>query len=267
MITENLSTLKIHKLSQEQYDRELESGRIDANAIYLTPDEDVDLSGYATVSDLNNKADEDHNHVVADISNLQDSLNAKVPVSRTINGKNLSSNITLSASDVGAVPTTRTVNKKALSSNITLSASDVGALPVNGKAVSAESADWAETADTLTTGSWTYAARNTSYSYSSDDYGNSCYIAYMRYGKLVFYDFYLVFSSAARDQKWALFTIGSGLPIPIEGESSIHVACDETYCLSYYTWVEDGDLMVYTGGEPFDEWTALNGSGVYVAQD
>ena len=35
--------------------------------------------------------------------------------------------VTLSASDVSAVPTTRTVNGKALSSNITLSASDVGA--------------------------------------------------------------------------------------------------------------------------------------------
>ena len=35
-----------------------------------------------------------------------------------------------SASDVGAVPTTRTVNGKKLSGNITLGASDVGALPV-----------------------------------------------------------------------------------------------------------------------------------------
>ena len=39
MITENLSTLKIHKLSQAQYDRELASGNIDENALYLTPDE------------------------------------------------------------------------------------------------------------------------------------------------------------------------------------------------------------------------------------
>lgn len=36
---------------------------------------------------------------------------------------------TYTASDVGAVPTTRTVNGKALSGNITLSASDVNALP------------------------------------------------------------------------------------------------------------------------------------------
>ena len=58
MTTENLSTLKIHKLSQEQYDRELAAGRIDENAIYLTPDEgygDIDLEGYATVEQLNEK--------------------------------------------------------------------------------------------------------------------------------------------------------------------------------------------------------------------
>ena len=40
MITENLSTLKIHKLTQAQYDRELEAGRIDQNALYLTPYDD-----------------------------------------------------------------------------------------------------------------------------------------------------------------------------------------------------------------------------------
>ena len=41
MNTENLSTLKIHKLTQAQYDRELEAGRIDANALYLTPYEEI----------------------------------------------------------------------------------------------------------------------------------------------------------------------------------------------------------------------------------
>lgn len=50
-----------------------------------------------------------------------------VPITRTVNSKPLSGNITLSASDVSAVPTSRTVNGKALSSNITLNASDVGA--------------------------------------------------------------------------------------------------------------------------------------------
>lgn len=56
MITENLSTLKIHKLTEAQYQRELEAGRIDESALYLTPDEEIDLSGYATVEQLNAKA-------------------------------------------------------------------------------------------------------------------------------------------------------------------------------------------------------------------
>lgn len=43
MNTENLSTLKIHKLTQAQYDRELTAGNIDENALYLTPDEEIDL--------------------------------------------------------------------------------------------------------------------------------------------------------------------------------------------------------------------------------
>lgn len=46
MITENLSTLKIHKLTQAQYDRELAAGNIDENALYLTPAE------YATKAEL-----------------------------------------------------------------------------------------------------------------------------------------------------------------------------------------------------------------------
>ena len=74
MITENLSTLKIHKLTQAQYDRELEAGRIDENALYLTPDEEVDLSGYATIEQLNQKAGIEHTHDIDDIANLQESL-------------------------------------------------------------------------------------------------------------------------------------------------------------------------------------------------
>lgn len=62
MITENLSTLKIHKLTKAQYERELDAGRIDENAIYLTPDETTDLSGYATIDQVNSKADINHTH-------------------------------------------------------------------------------------------------------------------------------------------------------------------------------------------------------------
>ena len=75
-ITEILSTLKIHKLSKEKYDEELANGNIDETALYLTPDEDVDLSGYATVEQLNEKADAEHIHEIADITNLQSTLDA-----------------------------------------------------------------------------------------------------------------------------------------------------------------------------------------------
>lgn len=71
MITENLSTLKIHKLTQEQYDRELASGNIDENALYLTPDvvTDVDelidmMNEYKeeTNTALSGKSDTTHTH-------------------------------------------------------------------------------------------------------------------------------------------------------------------------------------------------------------
>lgn len=80
-----------------------------------------------------------------------------VPVSRTVNGKALSADITLGAEDVGArasswtptaeevgaVPTTRTINSKPLSSDVTLSAGDVGAgLPSNSATVTLTSAGW-----------------------------------------------------------------------------------------------------------------------------
>lgn len=42
MITEKLSTLKIHKLSKRQYEHELAAGHIDENALYLTPDDSID---------------------------------------------------------------------------------------------------------------------------------------------------------------------------------------------------------------------------------
>ena len=48
----------------------------------------------------------------------------EIPV-KSVNGK--TGAVSLIASDVGAVPTSRTVNGKALSANITLTASDVGA--------------------------------------------------------------------------------------------------------------------------------------------
>lgn len=68
MITENLSTLKIHKLTQEQYDRELEAGNIDSSALYLTPEEVIDLSGYATKEEMEAKANASHVHTASNIT-------------------------------------------------------------------------------------------------------------------------------------------------------------------------------------------------------
>lgn len=48
-----------------------------------------------------------------------------VPNTRKINGKALSSDITLTTSDIGSVPVTRTINGKNLGANISLNASDV----------------------------------------------------------------------------------------------------------------------------------------------
>ena len=53
MFIENVSTLKIHKLTQEQYNRELAAGNIDENALYLVPDKGIDLSEYAKINDVN----------------------------------------------------------------------------------------------------------------------------------------------------------------------------------------------------------------------
>lgn len=72
MITENLSTLKINKLTQEQYDRVLSSGALDANAFYLTPDEE--MYSIEEIDDLlKNKADKDHTHDLSDYETVQNS--------------------------------------------------------------------------------------------------------------------------------------------------------------------------------------------------
>lgn len=56
----------------------------------------VDANGNVSVND------DSHNHIISNVDGLQNALNAKVPTSRKVNGKALSSDITLSAGDVGA---------------------------------------------------------------------------------------------------------------------------------------------------------------------
>jgi hypothetical protein len=129
--TEVLSTLEIYKLTQEEYDKAVEDGTIVENAIYLTPDEEIDLSPYATIELVNGKADAEHSHEISDVTNLQSSLDA---INNSISGKANTSH-SHAISDVAnlqntldeKVPTSRTINGKALTSNIELSASDIGA--------------------------------------------------------------------------------------------------------------------------------------------
>lgn len=65
---------------------------------------------FATKTEVNNKANATHSHAISEVTNLQSSLDAKVPTSRTINSKPLSANVTLSASDVGAASASHSHN-------------------------------------------------------------------------------------------------------------------------------------------------------------
>ncbi|HDR2864693.1 TPA: tail fiber domain-containing protein [Enterobacter asburiae] len=64
------------------------------------------------------------------------------PLSRTVNGKNLSGDIILTSTDTGSVPTGTKVNGKALTGDITLTSVDTGSVPtstkVNGKALTSD---------------------------------------------------------------------------------------------------------------------------------
>ena len=66
--------------------------------------------GYSTIQDATEYTQEGDTFGAGDINATNNAVN------------------NLTAADVGAVPTTRTVNGKALSSNISLTASDVGAV-------------------------------------------------------------------------------------------------------------------------------------------
>ena len=74
MNTENVSTLKIHKLTKKQYERELGAGRIDPTAIYLTPNEEL-LSIEQGGTGANNAADALVNLGAAPVEHLDDTNN------------------------------------------------------------------------------------------------------------------------------------------------------------------------------------------------
>ena len=74
----------------------------------------VDLSPYLTISSaastyatqsalisgLAGKADTEHTHEITDVTDLQSALNAKVPNTRTVNGKALSANVVVGGGDI-----------------------------------------------------------------------------------------------------------------------------------------------------------------------
>lgn len=80
----------------------------DNQALSSALDGKANVSHDHTISDvtglqaaLDGKANVVHSHDISDVTGLQSSLDNKVPTSRTVNGKALSSNINLIASDIG----------------------------------------------------------------------------------------------------------------------------------------------------------------------
>lgn len=61
------------------------------------------------------------------VNNSTVEYSGRIGIIQSVNGE--TGNVVLTPASIGAVPTTRTVNNKALSSNITLTASDVSAIP------------------------------------------------------------------------------------------------------------------------------------------
>ena len=84
---------------------------------------DGTMTQSAIKSALDGKSNTGHTHTKSQIADFPTSM----PASDVYSWAKQSSKPSYSASEVGAVPTSRTVNGKALSSNITLSAGDVGA--------------------------------------------------------------------------------------------------------------------------------------------
>ena len=94
MKTENISTLKIHKLTQEQYERELEAGNIDETALYFTQDDfdEEELREFITSEDDTIKSE-----YIAAISNAKTQLSGLITtLKESVNGdiSTLTNNIT-----------------------------------------------------------------------------------------------------------------------------------------------------------------------------
>ena len=95
---------------------------------------DADATEEALTELINGKADSSHTHAISEVTNLQSTLDSKVPTSRTVNGKALTSNITLSASDVSAY------SKTEIDSKVSTINSAISGKEASGTAASAVSA-------------------------------------------------------------------------------------------------------------------------------
>lgn len=77
-----------------------------AGAVDLSPylTSAIAASTYATKTELTSglagKANTEHKHEIADVTNLQSALDAKVPTTRTVNGKALSANVVIGGGDI-----------------------------------------------------------------------------------------------------------------------------------------------------------------------
>lgn len=105
MTTENISTLKINKLTQEQFDNAMASGSVQDKEIYLVPDEEVDTSNFATTEQLNSKVDNDDfatykNEVQSSLDSKQDTIDG---AASTIVSSNLGANKVLVSNTLGKV--------------------------------------------------------------------------------------------------------------------------------------------------------------------
>lgn len=131
--TTDLSTLVINYLTEAQYEAAVSGGTIDPDQLYLTPETnipvtDVEVNGTSVVS--SGVAEVTVPTKVSDLTNDSGYITGYTETDPTVpSWAKASSKPSYTAGEVGAVPTSRTVNGKALSSNITLSASDVSALP------------------------------------------------------------------------------------------------------------------------------------------
>lgn len=71
MQTENIPTLIIHRLTQDQYDTQLSKGNINENELYLTPYESPNLSAYVKKDSIYN--------MVYPIGSIYTSVNSSNP--------------------------------------------------------------------------------------------------------------------------------------------------------------------------------------------